>query len=448
MALIATRAPQTGMDRTRALNRALGASALLLAPSIAMYALLALFLGTGPIVAGMSAYGEASSVCPWWPNGFSAVLGAAAICAAIAGVAVAEPWIAKPRSASEGSPRSAPWPWAIAGASVWLLYTMVFFRQLVASEGQSYQSGALAIASFLASTVTFAIPLMWAWWLMFSLELVDWLGSKGDRDIDAQVSLVMLGLLSGGSVRGLFGAPGTSSTHPPEAIQGLVFPFLPFLLSRMFHHWAKFRGLALSPRAAARIQVLACVVLCLAALVRIAAMRVKHEHKQYIAINTDAGPVKVADRDSADLYAFMKANTRPDEPIADLAYGGGVNFALHRPTPLYSTVFVAFLPTPQHRARDASQLAAARTRFVIKGNRRPAVYGAGAGCSFPRLTWIAPPCPGCDQVVFPVIQVIDQQYSSVAHFGDRDVYSLRAELNSASSMPAPGASSSSTANRY
>jgi hypothetical protein len=261
------------------------------------------------------------------------------------------------------------------------------------------------------------------------------------------LSLVMLGLLCGASLRGLFGAPGTSSSRPPEAIQGLVFPFLPFLLSRMFHHWATLRRLALPPMTAARMQALACIVLSLVAVVRIVSMRVKRDHMAYIAMNTDAGPVRVADRDSADLYAFVKANTRPDEPIADLAYGGAVNFALHRSTPLYSTQFDGFLPTAQHRARDASQLLRAKTRFVIKQNLRPARYGTGAGCSFPRFAWKAPPCPGCDRVEFPVIQVIDQQYSSVAHFGDRDVYCRAGEPTSASSMPANRVLSPSTANR-
>jgi hypothetical protein len=448
MAFIAMRAFGTRTDRIGELNRVLRASALLLSPSIATYAVLALFLGIGPIVTGVSAYGEASSVCPWWPNGFSAVKGVAAICAAVAGVAIAEILIAKPKAASEGSARSAPWLWAIGGASVWLLHSSVFFGQLAAADGQSYRSGALGIANYLASSVTFATPLMWAWWLMFALELVDWLRSRGDWNTDAKLSLVMLGLLCGASLRGLFGAPGTSSSRPPEAIQGLIFPFLPFLLSRMFHHWAKLRRVAFYPPGATRIQILACVVLCLVAVVRIASMCVKRDYKPYIAINTDAGPVRVADRDSADLYAFMKANTLPDEPFADLAYGGAVNFALHRSTPLYSTQFDGFLPTAQHRARDASQLLAAKTRFVIKPNLRPARYGTGAGCSFPRFAWKAPPCPGCDGIVFPVIQAIDEQYSSVAHFGDRDVYSRAAALNSASSMPARGVLSPSTTNRY
>jgi hypothetical protein len=420
MSLIAMRSATTRLDRVRALSRVIRASALLLAPSMAMYAVLAVFLGIRPIVAGVTAYGAASSVCPWWPNGFSVVGGLAAVCATIAGLSIAETFVAKPQTAPEGKARSL---YAIAGATGWLLYTMVFFKQLAEAEGQSFQSGVLGVANYLASSVTFVTPLMWAWWLMFALELVVWVRSRDQQDVDARMSLVMLGLLCGASLRGLFGAPGTSSSHPPEAIQALAFPFLPFVLSRMFHHWARLRGLVLSQTAVNRTQVLACVVLCLVSVVRIIANDVKRAHKPYITIYTDAGPIRVADRASADVYAFMKANTMEEEPIADLAYGGVVNFALHRPTPLYSTQFIMYLPSEQHRARDARQLQAAKTRFVIRGHSRPARYGTGVVCSFPRLEWKAPPCPDCDRVIFPVMQVIEQEYSPIAHFGDTDVYS-------------------------
>ena len=430
LSLVAMRSP----DRRNALMRVFTAAVLLLLPSLATYAALAVILGSTALLQGMTGYGQAAGVCPWWPNGFGALGGVAAICAAVASMVLAERIVVRKRVEPPDTSSVAFTPFApasyrrrayawlgIAAALVWLVYTMVVRRPFESAHSH----GAVAIARYLTATDTFTTPLMWACCVLFAAEL--WMYSRSRTHDDmAKISLVVLSVIAAVSVRSLFGSTISRFARPPDMTQAFLFVTFPFILYRMFQFWAKLRGYVLDQAELRRIEWLACAILCIFGAAQIARATVKSEAEPYITINTDAGPVKVSDNlTSARVYQFLKVNSLPEESIADVAYGGGVNFALHRAGPLYSTQFVLLRPTVLQRERDAAQLAAAQTRFVISRIPPVARYGNGIGCACPRLVWEPSPPPGDALELFPLMTLIEQRYQPVMRLAPVVIYSRR-----------------------
>jgi hypothetical protein len=181
-------------------------------------------------------------------------------------------------------------------------------------------------------------------------------------------------------------------------------------------------GLEACPAITDRLQVWGAVVLVLFGAGRLAGFAVRESKNQYFRIVTEAGAVKLNDRASSDVYEFLKKNTLDGEPIADVAYGGGLNFALHRASPLYSTQFVMFRPSAEQRWRDYARLSANRTRFAISQTPPVATFGTGHGCSFPRFVWWAPAPPDEAGVSFPVMKFIEARYRPAATFAGISVY--------------------------
>jgi hypothetical protein len=419
LSLIAMRSP----DRRNALMRVFAASVLLLLPSLAAYAALAVILGPTALLQGMTGYGQAAGVCPWWPNGFGALGGVAALCAAIASMVVADRIVVRKAGAAFApASRRRAYTWlGIAAALIWVVYTMVVRRPFESAHSH----GAVAIARYMTATDTFTTPLMWACCLLFAAELWMYARERTHEDM-AEISLVVLSVIAAVSVRSLFGSTISRFARPPDMTQAFLFVTFPFILYRMFQAWARLCGNVLEQVDLRRIEWLACVILCAFGVAQVARSAVKNAAEPYVTVNTDAGPVKLSDNlISARVYEFLKANTRPEESIADVAYGGGVNFALHRAGPLYSTQFVLLRPTVLQRERDAAQLAAAQTRFVISRIPPVARYGNGIGCACPRLVWEPSPPPGDAHELFPLMTLIEQRYQPVMRLSPVVIYSRR-----------------------
>jgi hypothetical protein len=427
LSLIAVRSP----DHRNALPRVFTAAVLLLLPSLATYAALAVILGSTALLQGMTGYGQAAGVCPWWPNGFGALGGVAAICAAIASMVIADRIVVRKKMAkadAAGAPfapasyRRRAYTWlGIAAALIWMVYTMVVRRPFESAHSH----GAVAIARYLTATDTFTTPLMWACCVLFAAELWMYARSRTHNDM-AKISLVVLSVIAAVSVRSLFGSTISRFARPPDMTQAFLFVTFPFILHRMFEFWAKLCDYVLDQAELRRIEWLACAILCIFGAAQIARASVKSAAEPYITINTDAGPVKVSDNlTSARVYQFLKVNSLPEESIADVAYGGGVNFALHRAGPLYSTQFVLLRPTVRQRERDAAQLAASQTRFVISRIPPVARYGNGIGCACPRLVWEPSPAPGDAKEFFPLVALIEQRYQPVMRLSPVVIYSRR-----------------------
>jgi hypothetical protein len=142
----------------------------------------------------------------------------------------------------------------------------------------------------------------------------------------------------------------------------------------------------------------------------------------YIALNTLAGTVRLADRASAAIYADVLRETQPADPVLDVAYGGGINFAARRASPTFSTQWWYLLPAQKYVDQDLRQFTQHPPRLVI-ANELPD-YGASFGvisptrCPFPRLVW-RPDQPAYDPTRrFAVIDAIRAEYQPVANYDD------------------------------
>jgi hypothetical protein len=176
-----------------------------------------------------------------------------------------------------------------------------------------------------------------------------------------------------------------------------------------------------------RIFLLASLWLCLFGGVRVAGDAFRDSIRPYRLIQTAAGSVRLYDGGvSSGVYEFLKKNTRPGEPIADFAYGGGINFALHRTSPLYTTMFVNFLPSEAQRRRDRDQLRESNVRFVISSIPPPFRYGTPFGCAFPRFVWKTEGCTDPPTVTFPVKDLIEERYLPAGRFDAVAIYARRA----------------------
>lgn len=391
----------------------------LLAPAAVAYAGMLARLGPRPMIEGVTAYGLASLACPWWPTGYGLVGALAALGAATAGLGVFAAFGS--RAVQSPKQRIPTLLLTCAGAVCWVAYTYEFFTDLVSQ--QPIRVGPLAIAYYLVSANTFVLPLMWGSVLMLILEAISYWRMGTERTSGDKVCFVLLGLIFGVSTRELFNNAISQATQATPMLYAIIFPAFPLLVQRGLFWWNAVLRLGPSSLPVQRVYAAAGLVLCVFGGVRVAGYGVREARKQYVQINTDAGPVKLADGGiSADVYDFLKKNTAPGEPIADIAYGGGINFALHRRSPLYTTQFANFRPTEQHRQRDYLQLLAGKTRFVI--NRDPPVvhYGTPMGCAFPRFVWKAVARPGDNDVTFPVMQLLQEQYKPGKRFGDIVIY--------------------------
>jgi hypothetical protein len=428
LALIALRSTSPG-PRMAKLKSVAAVAALLLGPSLCVYGFLIAWIGYRPLAEGITGYGLASLACPWWPTGFGVLGAGAALCAALAVLGI----LALLVRISSGKP--IPWSgagfWAIPlAAGGWLAYSALFFREL--SEQQAIRQGPMAVAYFLITTNTFLLPIMWLCIAMFVLEGLGYLGGKrAGHSQDEQMLFVLLGLVFALSTRNLFNTVLSNATTTTPMLYPMLFAVLPLLVREAFGRWSGAARSGISSSDLQRLYVAVSVILCLYGGIRLVGFGVKEARKQYVRLNTGAGPVKLSDNGvSAEVYEFMQKSIEPGETFADVGYGGGVNFALHRSTPLYTTQFTAFRPTAQHRERDYSQLNSARTRFVIGQDPPIARYGTEFGCAFPRFVWKANGCRQCDNVSFPVMQLILDRYRIQAKFGDIAVY-----VNKSDGMP-------------
>jgi len=176
-----------------------------------------------------------------------------------------------------------------------------------------------------------------------------------------------------------------------------------------------------------RIFLLGGLWLCLFGGGRIVGDTLRDHVRPYRQIQTAAGSVRLNDGGvSSGVYEFLKKNTTPGEPIADFAYGGGVNFALHRTSPLYTTEFENYLPSEAQRRRDRDQLRDSNVRFVISSIPPPFKYGTPFGCPFPRFVWKTEGSTDPPTVTFPVMDLIEERYLPAGRFDAIAMYARRA----------------------
>jgi len=401
-------------------------AAVMLAPSVLGYSMLIAKLGK-PVVDGITAYGQARSACPWWPTGFGLVSAAVSLGGVFAALGLLE---LAGRLFFSVPLRPSPMLYllAVAGGVAWVWYSVVFFPELMRSE--RIQHGLLAVAGFLILPDIFIAPVRWASTLLFFAGLVAYRRAQGATNAaEYRIFFVLTGVMTALSLRGFFNSIHRDVPELPATLQALTYPLFPLVAWQTVKIWTRGRwptDSCLEMRHRRHIFLLGSLWLCLFGGVRVIGDSVRDSIRPYRLIQTDAGSVRLNDGGvSSGVYEFLKRNTTPGEPIADLNYGGGINFALRRTSPLYSTQFVDFLPSEAQRRRDRDQLRESNVRFVINSIPPSFIYGPAMGCVFPRFVWKVEGSKDPPTVTFPVMDLIEERYRPVGRFGEMAMYARR-----------------------
>jgi hypothetical protein len=400
-------------------------ASLVLGPSACVYAYLCRWIGVRALLEGITAYGLARGSCPWWPTGLGLCGAVAELAGAVACFGVLDGLAGRlvSRRVSHSVLRYSVF---VVAAGVWVVFHVLFFQEL--TRRQPTRSGILGVANLLVSTNTVLLPIMWACCVLFIVEFFRYVRPRVlNLSAEDKIRFVMMGAVFGLSSRSLFNS-AISNTPMITPAQYPVLLVVIFLLVRYaLQTWS---GLDRdkSPPVVHRIQIYVSLVLVLFGGCRLAGYVVREGKNEYVRLVTDAGAVRLSDDGvSRKAYEFLKARTLPGEPIADVAYGGGLNFALHRLSPLFTSQFLMFRPTVEQRQRDLVQLENSKTRFVVSQEPPSAKYGTGFGCAFPQIAWIAPGPREDANVQFPVMQFIEAHYRPAVHLPGVSIYTYDSE---------------------
>jgi hypothetical protein len=407
-------------------RRWLRLAAIMLAPSVLCYSLLVAKLGK-PVVEGISAYGEATFACPLWPTGFGLMSAAVSLGAVLAALGLLE-LAGRLFFSVPLRPSPTLYLLAVAGGVAWLWNWGVLYSAVMRYEGA--QHGLLDVGASLISFGGFSRPVRWASILLFFSGLVAYRRAQGATNAEDRIFFVLMGVMTALCLRGFFNSVDSDWPSIDAKLQALTFPLFPLIAWQTVRIWTSGRWPTDSyfeMRHGRRIFLLGSLWLCVFGGVRVVGDALRDSIRPYRLIQTAAGSVRLNDGGiSNDVYEFLKNNTTPGEPIADVAYGGGVNFALHGTSPLYTTMFVNFLPSEAQRRRDHDQLSESNVRFVISSIPPPFRYGTPFGCAFPRFVWKNEGSTDPSTVTFPVLDLIEERYLPAGRFDEIAIYARRA----------------------
>jgi hypothetical protein len=164
---------------------------------------------------------------------------------------------------------------------------------------------------------------------------------------------------------------------------------------------------------------------------RLAGVVATEARTSYVRLDTGAGTIKLQDNQIAPkVYSYVQTHTEPGEPVLDLAHGGGVNFAGHRASPIFSTQFTVLAPDPKYLNADLMRIEKQPPRLVIAndGPTFQATYGLcmNTGCVFPAVVWRSTRLACDPSQSFPVLNYIRSHYEPAARFGEKVIYIRKA----------------------
>jgi hypothetical protein len=357
-------------------------------------------------------------VCPWWPTGLG-IFGAAVSLLQAAAVLALLDWLYRRKSPR----RTGRMSLALRIAAALAIPATILYVPYCARELPVFAGGIspVRIASFFLSTGTVLLPVMWSsilLWFVLAIHIVR--GRALSRDAAILLILSSSALLM--STRTLFGGTLNQLTLVTVAAYPIWFILAPWLLERFLFGAELPR---LRPATAAIVGLIAVY-----GLLRFGAALVAERPSHYLALDTAAGPVRLLDRSvSAGVYRYVVQHTSSADPVLDIAYGGAVNFAGRRASPIYSTQFSALAPAQNYLDLDLARIRAHPPALVIADSKPDfgATYGlcAETGCIFPALVWRSTRL-ACDPGRnFPVLEFIKQNYAPVARLGEKTIYAQK-----------------------
>jgi len=361
---------------------------------------------------GITGYGLAGDLCPWWPTGlgiFGAVssLGEAAFIASALSLTRRKYFVARFGRA---------YYYGIAGG---LVGACIYFAYVLFNNW-SLLTGSRSIAdkiwysgpsTFWTSAVL--LPVMWSCVVLWLYLVVRLFLLRNHRpSADCFTILVLLTGPVAMSARGWFNWNLGNRTEVP----GVCYPFFlvlgPYLIWRSLALGGPGPDLHVGTRARPGFALVA--LLATYGLLRmIAAYPNLLSNGPYREMSTLAGNVRLTDyKTDSEIYRFVIENTSPSDTVLDLPYGGGINFAAHRLSPFFETQFQLLSMPDKFLEKDLEVLRQHPPKIVIADNGPN--YGASYGlkshaCAFPRLVW-SPRPNSDDERVFPAIAEIQQNY--------------------------------------
>jgi len=381
-------------------------------PALIVYLIIGGVVGFDNLISGVTGYGAAALICPWWPTGISAFGALAALGQGALLIAVVSLVRFNDLKRRYGRKYLMLWIVGAIGFILTVINLPVPLRQT------GYAITLNQIIAYVIAPGTVLLPVLW--W-----SIVWWIGSIGQwlrvmikhqaLSIQSGVLFVLWTMAIAMSSRSLFGDSHSLTTMvalAPLAIWFIVWPYLLIDLLRRLETSDVDHGVRLWSKVVLTVVVLYGGVQLIDGLITEA-------RTNYVPLQTEAGTVRLADHPvSADVYQYVVANTRDHENILDVAYGGGINFAARRGSPVFSTQWWYLIPAQKYADADYDRFMRQPPSLII-GNDLPhfaATFGveAATACTFPRLVWRPDELAYDPMRTFPVIDSIEANYQPAA----------------------------------
>ena len=390
-------------------------------PATVVYAYVIYRTSWRGLVEGITAYGLAGVTCPLWPTGVG-LLGIT--------VAIAQGWfILRLLQVLRALHRGRTSLLLLARTALWGVFSSIAFAVYAPALFEPK-----AFIGFLASQryaeVTYFLAnstaLMPAMWLLFSVALVV-LYRLLRRGVSMRPSGFLANLLlltcaiAALSARTLFNYHIEQLPKVSQAAAPFVFVAFAYLMLNLAKANCSGRGAA--PRGP-RPSLVVIMALLLFGVGRFAGGWYQTRGVHWTTVRTKAGSVRI-EAQSAEVYTFLKNRISPGDRLLDLAYGGGVNFALQVLSPSFMTQYQALLPQERLMQYDLERVRGRSPRFVIAdtGPNLGTVYGicGNIGCMFPRIVWHSS-ANGCNPgMVMPIVGYLNEHYHEIAALGTKRI---------------------------
>jgi hypothetical protein len=393
-------------------------------PAALLYVGVAREAGLRSFLDGLGGYGLASITCPWWPTGYGALGGLAALGnAAVLLTVLLIPFR-----------RTLPERWGRAyrrlllflpvGILAWLTYLWLQNRTVL-NWPVPLKQRLLVCVPTLFWTNPVLLMAMWSSLLLVCYLLWDLVRKRGAVEAGRRELLFVFAVPAAISLRGLF----LTTLTPITEVSALCYPFFcivgPYLL------WLVIRGISGGQASDGKEEGLKwkyqapfAGVLLAYALLRFggayATGALAPGHWQ--PLETEAGLVRLGDGGaSAEAYRYVVDHTGPNDLISEIPYGGGLGFAAHRRPALFTNQFTQLKMPESYQQRDVAQMKAhpAALVVVVDNPLFGTEYGIQSylGCPCPRLVWLPDRFSGVPRYVFPIVSYLQTHYRAVSRFG-------------------------------
>ena len=395
---------------------------------------LGLTVGIKRLLLGLSGYGLAAIACPWWPTGLGLFGAIGSLGEAGAIVALLTLFRFDDFARTYGRRYILALVLAATGVTIYILYFLSFTYFSQATQG--YIQTATAISDrlgfrysnivnsfiYLFTKRNIFLPVMWSNIVISIVFSIRKLSShaRGSK-IEDSLYLVML-VASGLSIRQLFGDYAEAYTN----VAVPAYPFLYILLIAFLYYvirWVCNPGGATNNRGAGIAILVTILVVGSYSGLRAMVSTIAELRAGYQPLHTPAGTVNLNDPVSLAIYSFIRDHSSPGEAIVDLGsndvrsnYGGGINFALRRTSPVFSNAFTDLEPPDLILNEDLMLFRATLPKFVIGTDPLQSRYGlpnAWNRCTFPSVVWAPHIANFDDNKHLPVIEYIRSNYTKV-----------------------------------